>query len=396
MTDLAAAELAQIPMSQVLAGTLARASEGARATGASEVSLEHVLAALCDDPDAADVLSVSHIEVERLRAEVISYLVQHRGESGSHAAHQGCTPGGNLSVSVPLRRILEAAAAAARGGRRRDINGAIVLAAIVGDGRSVAAQILQAQGLTFDGAIRALQSALAQPAREPVVAVAPAEDVLARARERVQSRSAPSLREIMLDRPRAAAQAKVPAGNAGFPDLVPAHGGYDVPAGGHASAAEAAAPAPAEATVSPAHVTEPEAVEPESTADVEPSPPPHDLQSHDPQPQETAVDQWALPSAPPYQPPPSEATLPHAHPPHSHTAAAPPAPQPLSPPYAPYAPAAPPPPPPAPLPQAQPAAAPAAPPSGGYEQRTVAPPAYPPAYPEALAPRHSAPSIGDV
>ena len=43
-------------MSQALATTLARASEGARAARAAEVTLEHVLAALCDDPDAADVL----------------------------------------------------------------------------------------------------------------------------------------------------------------------------------------------------------------------------------------------------------------------------------------------------------------------------------------------------
>ena len=46
-----------------------------------------------------------------------------------------------------MRRILEAAAAAARGGRRREINGAIVLAAIVGDGKSAAAQVLSALGI---------------------------------------------------------------------------------------------------------------------------------------------------------------------------------------------------------------------------------------------------------
>ena len=52
----------------------------------------------------------------------------------------------SLGVSQDVRRILEAAAAAARGSRRRDINGAIVLAAIVGDARSMAAQILQPTG----------------------------------------------------------------------------------------------------------------------------------------------------------------------------------------------------------------------------------------------------------
>lgn len=229
----AAAEFSQIPMSQTLAETLHRASEGARATGAAEVALEHVLAALCEDPDAADVLAASQIDAGRLRHEAISYLAR----LGAEAASQGRPPASELNVSPALMRILEAAAAAARGGRRREINGAIVLAAIVGDGRSAAAQMLQAQGLTFDGAIRALQSALAQPPRDQPVAVQPAEDVLARARERVQSRAAPSLREIMLDKPHLAPRQAPPPMGGGFPDLVPSHGGF--------------APAPAAPGVSP-------------------------------------------------------------------------------------------------------------------------------------------------
>ncbi len=191
MTGFAAAELSQIPMSPSLAAALAQASEGAGSIGAAEVTLEHLLIALCDDPDAAGVLDASHVDIFRLKSEAIDFLMR--------AVRPGQPPSQNLGVSQALRRILEAAAAAARGGKRRDINGAIVLAAIVGDGKSAAAQMLQAQGLTFDEAIRALQSALSQPARD---AGAAADDVLARARERVQSRSAPSLRDIMKDMPR--------------------------------------------------------------------------------------------------------------------------------------------------------------------------------------------------
>ena len=203
MSGMAAEELSQIPMSQALAGTLARASDGARATGAAEITLEHVLAALCDDPDAGDVLAASQIDPASLKAETIAYLARAAG-SAAHARQ------GEVSVSTAVKRILEAAAAAARGGRRRDINGAIVLAAIVGDGRSIAAQMLQARGMTFDGAIRALQSAMAQPSRDNPYSGAPAEDVLARARERVQSRSAPSLRDIMREMPRSAPRSAIP------------------------------------------------------------------------------------------------------------------------------------------------------------------------------------------
>lgn len=193
-----APDITQIPMSSELAATLARGAEFAGATGASEVSLEHLLAALCDDPDAVAVLDASHISGERIKGDVISRVLE--------GAPAGAPPQDSLGVSSEVRRILEAAAAAARGSRRRDINGAIVLAAIVGDARSVAAEILETHGLTFENAIRALQAAL-NPPREPAAAPPQpqppvADDVLARARERVQSRSAPSLRDIMKDMPR--------------------------------------------------------------------------------------------------------------------------------------------------------------------------------------------------
>ena len=194
-----ATDLAQIPMSADLGSTLARGSEFAEATGAGEVTLEHLLGALCDDPDAIAVLDASHINIERLRADVTARAYQ--GGVQSQAPSRG-----GLAISEDVRRILEAAAAAARGSRRREINGAIVLAAIVGDARSTAAEILQAHGLNFDGAIRALQSALA-PARDVPAQVPVADDVLARARERVQSRSTPSLRDMMKDMPRLGATA---------------------------------------------------------------------------------------------------------------------------------------------------------------------------------------------
>jgi hypothetical protein len=177
-------------MSPDLGATLSRGAEFAAATGGGQVTLEHLLAALCDDPDAIAVLDASHVDVGRLRADATQRIFH--GPPGLPAP-----PGGGLTVSPDVRRILEAAAAAARGSRRRDINGAIVLAAIVGDARSMAAEILQIHGLTFDGAIRALQVALGPaPPRVPI-----ADDVLARARERVQSRAAPSLREIMKEMP---------------------------------------------------------------------------------------------------------------------------------------------------------------------------------------------------
>jgi hypothetical protein len=174
--------LSRIAMSSGLAASLSRATDYARAQAHAEVTLEHMLLALCDDPDAVLVLAASNVNVAELMGEIGRQL----------AALPVRAPGqdGELIVASDLRRILEAAAAAARGGRRREINGAIVLAAIVGDGKSAAAHILSAQGMTFEGAIRALQAkptAAAEPSGRPLST--DAESILASARERVQSRT---------------------------------------------------------------------------------------------------------------------------------------------------------------------------------------------------------------
>jgi neural Wiskott-Aldrich syndrome protein len=172
-------DLSRISMSAGLATSVSRAVDYARAQGHQEVSLEHMLIALCDDPDAALVLAASNIDVARLRADVADYLAGVERRVALHG--QTFDP----VVSTDLQRILEAAAAAARGGKRGEINGAIVLAAIIGDGKSPAAHFMRAQGLTFDGAIRALQASRQAPAPAP----ATAGDILANARERVQART---------------------------------------------------------------------------------------------------------------------------------------------------------------------------------------------------------------
>ena len=172
--------LSRIAMSSGLAASLSRATDYARAHGHAEVTLEHMLLALCDDPDAVLVLAASNVNVE-LAGEVTTQLAAL--PSRPHATDI------EFAVAPDMRRILEAAAAAARGGRRREINGAIVLAAIVGDGKSAASQVLSALGLTFEGAIRALQSKPAPAAEQRQLPAPDAEAILADARERVQSRT---------------------------------------------------------------------------------------------------------------------------------------------------------------------------------------------------------------
>lgn len=190
----------RIPMSPFLTATLARAADYATAQSHVEVTVEHLLLALTEDPEASVVLKTSNVDVGRLNNEVSDFI-------GRIEDRHPEETGGSVAISADLRRILEAAAAAAQQGRRREINGAIVLAAIVGDGKSGAAHMLRSQGLTFEEAIRALQRAAAQTARPPAPAPAPvapqasAADILASARERVQTRSAPGLRDTRPEQP---------------------------------------------------------------------------------------------------------------------------------------------------------------------------------------------------
>jgi hypothetical protein len=151
-----AEEVGRIAMSSNLGESVQRAVGYTRAQGHREVTLEHMLLALAEDPDAGLVLAASNVDLSRLVTDVSGYLgrLEDPGATGSDA---------EPAVSSALLRILEAAAAAAKGGQRREINGAIVLAAIVGDGKSPAAHILRSQGLTFEDAIRAIQRGAGAP-----------------------------------------------------------------------------------------------------------------------------------------------------------------------------------------------------------------------------------------
>lgn len=202
----------RIPMSPSLAATLGRAHQHAGSHADAEVTLEHLLLALVDDPEAGGVLTLSGVDIAMLKSDIAAHLA--RGEDRRPPA-----PPGGARLSSDVQRILEAASAAAKG-RRSEIDGAIVVAAIVGDGNSTAAHMLRARGLTFEEAIKALQR-FASRASEPAPASRPtppaattpppqpsraggsADDILASARQRVATRTGQAPQEPQSEPPTA-------------------------------------------------------------------------------------------------------------------------------------------------------------------------------------------------
>lgn len=202
-------QLAPIPMSPTLGQTLARAAQYAQDQAHTEVALDHLLLALTEDNDARQVLDSSAVNIAGLQTDVSRQI-------GSIEARIPSGEGATATISEELKRILNAAAVAAKAGRRPLIDGAIVLAAIIGDGRTDAAGLLRAHGLTFEAAITAIRNAVeappeapahppaAQQSQPPTPAYEPppettqppasrprdTSDILAAARERVASRRA--------------------------------------------------------------------------------------------------------------------------------------------------------------------------------------------------------------
>ena len=125
-----------IPMSSNLGESLERAHRFAREQAHRTVTLEHLLLALTEDQEAALILQAANVDLGRLRADVSGYL-------GRLLEDMRAEPGSEPRPDPELLRVLQAAASAAQQSKRRQIDGAIVLAAVVGDGKSPAAGTLE-------------------------------------------------------------------------------------------------------------------------------------------------------------------------------------------------------------------------------------------------------------
>ncbi|MEZ5774678.1 MAG: Clp protease N-terminal domain-containing protein [Hyphomicrobiaceae bacterium] len=146
--------------------TIDRAFVYAEEQAQAVVSLEHLLLlALTEDPDAVAVLGASGIDLDRLRDEVAGFV----GRQGQSSA---AGFGGGPEASDDFNRVITAASVAAERNGRGRIDGSIVLAALIGEGKSPAAELLKVHGLTFDDVVRSLQGRRAAAAERSAAAAA--------------------------------------------------------------------------------------------------------------------------------------------------------------------------------------------------------------------------------
>lgn len=165
MPQVLADELRAIQMSPNLGESLERAHRFAREQAHRFVMLEHLLLALTEDPEASLILQSANVDLSRLATDVSGYLGRLLDDMRSDGSVEP-------KPDPELLRVLQAAASAAQQSKRRQIDGSIVLAAIVGDGKSPAAGLLKTHGMTFEQAIRALQLANTKARLKPIAKAA--------------------------------------------------------------------------------------------------------------------------------------------------------------------------------------------------------------------------------
>ena len=174
MSQFSVDSLGWVAKTPVLVSSVHRAQAYAAQQQHRELTLDHLLLALTEDTDALVVLHASNIDVERLRSAVSDIV----GRNEDRATIPDLA---GPAASSELTTIFEYASAAADQSGRGMIDGAIVLAALIGEGNSSAARLLETHGLTFEHAIASLQNrastaqpeAVASPVKDSSILVSP-------------------------------------------------------------------------------------------------------------------------------------------------------------------------------------------------------------------------------
>ncbi len=128
-------------LSDHLEQTLRRAITLATGQRHEYATLEHLLMALAEDPDALDVLQACGVQIENLARDVEDFLDNELNEIRTLAS-------GSPKPAVGFQRVIQRAVISAQSSGREDINGANVLVALFSEHESHAAFFLHVHGMS--------------------------------------------------------------------------------------------------------------------------------------------------------------------------------------------------------------------------------------------------------
>ena len=147
-------------LSHNLEQTLHRALALANERRHEFATLEHLLLALVDDPDAVAVMRACGIDLDRLRRELTDYIDNEL--SGLISNRHG-----DASPTAAFQRVIQRAAIHVQSSRREEVTGANVLVAIFSERENHAVYYLQQQEMTRLDAVNYLSHGIAKvPGRE--------------------------------------------------------------------------------------------------------------------------------------------------------------------------------------------------------------------------------------
>ncbi len=141
--------------SKSLETALHRALELANERSHEYATLEHLLAALLDDRDAAAVMRACNVEIDQLRTRVTEYLDTELGPLVVKGANEA-------QPTTGFQRVIHRAVVHVQSSGREEVTGANVLVAIFAERESHAAYFLQEQEMTRFDAVQYISHGIAK------------------------------------------------------------------------------------------------------------------------------------------------------------------------------------------------------------------------------------------
>ncbi|HEV2080880.1 MAG TPA: ATP-dependent Clp protease ATP-binding subunit ClpA [Brevundimonas sp.] len=141
--------------SRPLEETLHRAVHYANARRHEYATLEHLLLALIDDPDAANVMGACNVDLEALKAALTLYV-------DNDLAALATADGDDAKPTAGFQRVIQRAVIHVQSSGREEVTGANVLVAIFSERESHAAYFLQEQDMTRYDAVNFIAHGIAK------------------------------------------------------------------------------------------------------------------------------------------------------------------------------------------------------------------------------------------